>query len=180
MDRSLIHISKFLSLVLRHRPETLGLTLDEHGWANIDVLLEAARAIGKPITRELLLRVVRENDKQRFAISEDGASIRAKQGHSIDVDLGLEPVRPPDILYNGTVQRFLTSIAESGLLPGNRQYVHLSPDSTTARSVGQRRGRPVILEVLAGQMHEDGFLFYLSENGVWLTDRVPARYILFP
>lgn len=180
MDQSLIPTSKFLSLILRHQPELVGLSLDEHGWADIRELLDAARASGRHITRELLLRVVQENDKKRFAISADGTKIRASQGHSIEVDLGLQPVEPPDVLYHGTIERFLASIAENGLRPGSRQHVHLSPDTKTATAVGKRRGRPVILQVLAGQMHRDGFLFCRSENGVWLTDHVPASYIVFP
>ena len=180
MDQSLIRTSKFLSLVLRHQPELIGLSLDEHGWTDIGELLDKAKAPGRHITRELLLRVVRESDKKRFAISEDGTKIRASQGHSIDVDLGLRPVEPPGVLYHGTVQRFLASIAENGLRPGSRQYVHLSPDTKTATAVGKRRGSPVILRVLSGQMHRDGYVIYRSENGVWLTDHVPAKYVVFP
>jgi putative RNA 2'-phosphotransferase len=180
MDQSLIRTSKFLSLVLRHQPELIGLSLDKHGWADIDELLNAARVSDRHITRELLLRVVQENDKKRFAISEHGTKIRASQGHSINVDLGLQPVEPPDILYHGTVQRFVPSIAENGLRSGSRQHVHLSPDTKTATAVGNRRGRSVILRVLAGQMHRDGYVFYQSENGVWLTDHVLAKYIVFP
>jgi putative RNA 2'-phosphotransferase len=179
MDRELISTSKFLSLVLRHRPETIGITLDEQGWAEIEDLLAAANRSGKKLTRPLLERVVRENDKQRFAVSSDGTWIRANQGHSAEVNLGLQPIQPPELLYHGTVARFLDSILTSGLERGSRQYVHLSPDVETARKVGQRRGGPVILTVEAGRMWQDGHTFYRAENGVWLTDAVPAEYLRF-
>ena len=156
MDRELISTSKFLSLVLRRRPETIGITLDEQGWVEIDELLAAASHAGRRLTRPLLERVVRENDKQRFAISPDGTRIRANQGHSVQIDLGRQPTQQPELLYHGTVARFLDSIRESGLEPGNRQHVHLSPDVETARKVGQRRGRPVILIVESGRMWRDG------------------------
>jgi putative RNA 2'-phosphotransferase len=177
MDRELISTSKFLSLVLRHRPEKIGIRLDDEGWVEIDALLAAASRFGRKLTRPLLERVVRENDKQRFAISSDGRHIRANQGHSVAVDLGLHPVEPPELLYHGTVAKFLDSIRASGLVRGTRQYVHLSPDLETARRVGQRRGQPVILVVEAGRMWRDGHLFYRSENGVWLTEHVPPEYL---
>jgi putative RNA 2'-phosphotransferase len=177
MDPELISTSKFLSLVLRHRPEQIGLTLDAQGWADIDALLAAANRSGQQLTRPLLERVVRENDKQRFAISPEGQRIRANQGHSLAVDLRLASVEPPTLLYHGTVARFLDSIWQKGLLPGSRQHVHLSPDVPTAMKVGQRRGRPVVLVVEAGRMWTDGYTFYRSENGVWLTQRVPVEYL---
>jgi putative RNA 2'-phosphotransferase len=177
MHSELTTTSKFLSLVLRHHPEKIGLTLDDQGWVEIDALLAAANRSGKRLTRPLLERVVRENDKQRFAISPDGKRIRASHGHSVQVDLGLTPVQPPDLLYHGTVARFLDSIREQGLVRGSRQYVHLSPDATTARKVGQRRGRPILLVVEAGRMWRDGGKFYLAPNGVWLTEAVPPRYL---
>lgn len=180
MDRSLISTSKFLSLVLRHRPEAIGVELDPHGWIAIGELLAAADRAGRPISRELLNRVVQENDKQRFAVSDDQQRIRASQGHSVDVDLGLNPVQPPDELYHGTVERFLQSIRQQGLRSRTRQHVHLSPDQKTATAVGSRRGDAVILSIASGQMHADGLTFYQSANGVWLTDHVPTRYIQFP
>jgi putative RNA 2'-phosphotransferase len=180
MDHSLIRTSKFLSLVLRHRPEAIGLSLDEHGWADIDELLEAAKQSGKHLTRELICRVVGESDKKRFAINDDQTRIRASQGHSVDIDLGLQPVQPPEMLYHGTVGRFLASIMQTGLRSGSRQHVHLSPDTETAAKVGQRRGVPVILKIRSGDMYRDGLPFYLSENRVWLTDHVPVEYIEFP
>jgi len=180
MDKRLVRTSKFLSLVLRHKPETIGLTIDEHGWADVDELIAAASRAGRALDRPLLLRVVEENDKQRFALSDDGQRIRASQGHSIDVDLELNAVEPPEMLYHGTVKRFLKSIREDGLRPRSRRYVHLSPDVDTATAVGKRRGKPVILRILAGAMGKDGYTFYCSANGVWLTDHVPVQYIRFP
>ena len=162
MDRSLVKTSKFLSLVLRHQPERIGLQLDEQGWAGINDLLDAARRSGHPMDRALLLGVVNENDKRRFAISNDETKIRANQGHSIEVDLGLPPSKPPQLLFHGTVKRFLPSILQSGLVAGARQHVHLSLDIKTAQKVGSRRGSPVVLTVQSGFMHADGHKFYLS------------------
>ena len=169
--------SKFLSLVLRHRPEAIGVTLDENGWVDVDVLLEACREKGQGMTREELAETVRTNDKQRFAFSPDGLRIRANQGHSVAVNLGLEPKTPPDVLYHGTTDRFLESILKQGLQKRKRHHVHLSRDPVTATSVGGRRGRPMVLHIDTARMHADGFLFYCSENNVWLTDEVPAEYI---
>jgi putative RNA 2'-phosphotransferase len=175
-----IRISKFLSLVLRHRPEKIGLQLDASGWADVDDLLQKANRAGVRLDRELLEYVVATNDKKRFSFSQDGTRIRANQGHSIPVDLGLSPVSPPPELYHGTVERFLERIRSEGLLAQNRNYVHLSKDRETAEKVGQRRGKPVILIIPAGRMHGEGYKFFLSENGVWLTAKVPAEYIIFP
>jgi len=179
MEKSLVRTSKFLSLVLRHDPGKIGLRLDPAGWANVDELLSAAAASGTPIGRETLERVVAGNDKQRFAFSPDGTRIRASQGHSVDVDLGLQPRTPPEVLYHGTATRFVDSIREKGLHSASRAHVHLSADEATARAVGQRHGRPVVLTIAAGRMHRDGRPFFRSENGVWLTDEVPAEYIGF-
>ena len=180
MDRSVVRISKFLSLILRHQPEKIGLTLDRNGWADIEELLVAANNTGMQLNRELLIRAVRENDKRRFAINEDETKIRASQGHSIVVDLELSPSKPPKLLYHGTVIRFIESIKQGGLEAGSRQHVHLSIDRKTAISVGRRRGTPVILVIESAAMHTDGYDFYLSANEVWLTDEVPVRYIRFP
>lgn len=180
MDQALVKTSKFLSLVLRHQPEKIGLALDEAGWASIAELLELTRASGRMLDHELLLRVVRENDKQRYAISEDGLRIRANQGHSIDVDLGLVAVVPPDILWHGTIALVLESIRAQGLVPRTRQYVHLSADRHTAEIVGKRRGKPVILQIDAARMAAAGLEFFQSANGVWLTAHVPAGCIAFP
>jgi putative RNA 2'-phosphotransferase len=180
MDPSLVRTSKFLSLVLRHQPETIGLNLDQHGWADIEQLLAAASQSGHRMNREQLLRVVRENDKRRLSISADETKIRANQGHSIDIDLGHQPSEPPSLLYHGTVKRFLAAIRQKGLAAGARQHVHLSIDRETAKTVGARRGPPVILTIESAGMHADGYAFYLSANHVWLTDAVPVRYIRFP
>jgi len=178
MRRDLVKTSKFLSLVLRHEPGSIGLTLDGCGWANIDQLLEAAKKHQRPISRAQLEEIVKSNDKARFAIDHENNRVRARQGHSINVDLGLAPVGPPDLLYHGTVERFLASIRKDGLHPGKRQHVHLSPTAEVARTVGARRGDPIILTVNAGDMARAGFSFYMSENGVWLTDRVPSAFIV--
>jgi putative RNA 2'-phosphotransferase len=177
MEKRFIKTSKFLSLVLRHRPETVGIKLDQAGWVSVAELLTACNARGIRLTREELEEVVRTNDKQRFAFNDDHSRIRASQGHSIEVELEYEPVTPPDILYHGTATRFLDSIKEQGLVNGRRQHVHLSADEATAVNVGSRHGKPVVLKVAAGQMHHDGFTFYLSKNGVWLTDCVPPSYL---
>lgn len=180
MDKGLVRISKFLSLVLRHKPEAIGICLDRAGWVEVDVLLAAARRAGMAISEDTLHRVVLENDKQRFALSEDGRRIRANQGHSVAVDLGLAPLAPPERLYHGTATRLLPAIREQGLRPGRRTHVHLSPDERTATAVGKRHGVPIVLTVLAGRMHEQGLTFYRSANGVWLTAVVPPEYIVFP
>lgn len=175
------NISKFLSLILRHAPDTIGLTLDKNGWADVATLLERAAAHGKRITPAQLQEVVASNDKQRFAFSADGRAIRASQGHSLkSVDLELAPAVPPAILYHGTASRFITSIRQSGLKAQARRHVHLSAERATAVSVGARYGVPVVLSVRAGDMHAQGQLFYQSDNGVWLTDAVPLRFIDFP
>jgi putative RNA 2'-phosphotransferase len=180
MDAGLVRTSKFLSKVLRHAPESVGLTLDGAGWADVDALLAAARGAGVALDRATLDRVVGENDKQRFALSADGRRIRASQGHSVRVELGLRPQAPPEVLYHGTAGRNLESIRRDGLRPGRRTHVHLSEDEEMAVAVGRRHGRPVVLRVLAGQMHAAGHTFYRSENGVWLADAVPPGHIRFP
>ncbi|HEY0064351.1 MAG TPA: RNA 2'-phosphotransferase [Telluria sp.] len=172
--------SKFLSLVLRHKPEEIGLTLDHEGWADIGQLVALSNAKGKPLTRELLVEVVRTSDKQRFAIDPAGTRIRANQGHSIPVDLKLPPQTPPARLFHGTATRFIASIREKGLSAGSRQHVHLSADRETATRVGARHGKPSVLVVDAAAMQRDGMVFYVSENDVWLTEAVPVDYIAFP
>ena len=179
MDPQLVRVSKFMSLVLRHDPGKIGLALDASGWAEVDDLLAGAARAGVRIDRETLERVVAENDKQRFAFNADHTRIRASQGHSVSVDLGLEPRIPPERLYHGTAASSIESIRKTGLHSAKRTHVHLSADEATARSVGQRHGRPVVLTVAAGRMHRDGRQFFRSENGVWLTDAVPVEYIDF-
>ena len=180
MRKDLVPVSKFLSLVLRHKPDRIGLDLDEHGWADIDSLIERANQQGRTLTRAVIDEVVATNEKKRFAISDDGARIRANQGHSVAVDLELKAITPPEMLFHGTATRFLTSIREHGLRPGNRQHVHLSKDEATARTVGARHGEPVILRVRAAAMHDDGHRFFLSDNDVWLTGSVPSAFVVFP
>jgi putative RNA 2'-phosphotransferase len=175
---NLVSASKFLSLILRHQPEVIGLTLDDAGWADIDTLIRLSQP-HKPLTRALIEQVVAENCKQRFAISEDGRRIRANQGHSIEVDLGFLPVTPPTLLYHGTATRFVDAIRREGLAKRSRQHVHLSADADTATVVGARHGKPVVLIVRAGEMAAVGHAFFHSENGVWLTDAVPVGFIDF-
>ena len=167
-------LSKFLSFVLRQDPGSIGLTLDEGGWAAVEDIVAGA---GFPTDAGQIAHVVRASDKQRFALSPDGARIRANQGHSLPVDLGLAPVAPPEVLYHGTAQASLSAILAEGLRPMGRQHVHLSPDPDTAVKVGQRHGRPVVLLVAAGRLAADGQIFYLSANGVWLTGAVAPEYL---
>lgn len=172
-----IEISRFLSFILRHEPDSIGLELDHQGWADLDELLAKSRAAGKGFSRDQLLEVVATNDKKRFTLSPDGKRIRAAQGHSVEVELNLPPLEPPPLLYHGTASRFLESIWQQGLKPQSRQQVHLSADIATATSVGRRHGKPAILEVDSGQMFAAGHLFYQAENGVWLTDKVPVAFL---
>lgn len=170
-------ISKFLSLLLRHQPEKIGLQLDENGWANIEELIEKIAPKGYTFTFEELEEVVATNDKKRFTFNADKTKIRANQGHSLEIELALTPITPPELLYHGTPEKFAAIIREEGIKKMNRHHVHLSQETETAHKVGSRRGKPVILNVMAGQMYRDGILFYQSENGVWLTDFVAPEYI---
>lgn len=172
-----IKISKYLSKHLRHAPERLGLTLAIGGWVNVDDLLSACAAHQFPVTCAELEEVVATSDKQRFAFDETKTRIRANQGHSVDVDLELQPQIPPDVLYHGTGEQSVPAILQSGLLKMSRHHVHLSKDVETARKVGMRHGRPVILAIAAANMHQAGFMFYCSDNGVWLVDEVPSQYL---
>lgn len=176
----LVRTSKFLSLVLRHRPEVAQLQLDPSGWVLVAELLSGCQRCHRPLTPGQLREVVAKNDKQRFELSADGARIRASQGHSVDVQLGYAPTLPPPVLFHGTASDCLPRILEQGLRKGRRHHVHLSPDATSATRVGQRRGKPVVLQVAARCMHQDGHEFFLSTNGVWLTDHVPPRYLRTP
>jgi putative RNA 2'-phosphotransferase len=172
-----VRVSRRLSYVLRHRPGSVGLTLDEAGWVDVEALLAALAGSGLPLTRADLEHVVATNDKRRFAFDATGARVRASQGHSVGVDLGYAALQPPDELFHGTVERFLAAILAEGLRPGSRHAVHLSADVDTARAVGARRGRPVVLRVDAAGMAADGFPFSRSANGVWLVAAVPPRYL---
>jgi len=180
MGQDLVQISKYLSWILRHDPDEIGVTLDEGGWVEVETLMARAHQVGIALDEATLRRIAAGDDKQRFSLSEDGQKLRANYGHSIPVDLGLEPVAPPEHLYHGTARHFLGSIRRAGLVRRGRNYVHLSPDENTARRVGQRHGEPVILIVEAGLMHRHGHLFYSATDGTWLTERVPAGYLRFP
>ncbi|MBY5967669.1 RNA 2'-phosphotransferase [Halomonas denitrificans] len=167
-------ISKFLSYVPRHKPDAIGLALDPEGWADIEDLIVKSDI---PLNLNILHKIVETSDKKRFSLSGDGRYIRANQGHSIDVNLGLEPAKPPKFLYHGTATRFLKSIEEKGLLPQNRQYLHLSSDPHTAAEVGQRHGKPIVLIIPALSMYHQGHKFFQAKNGVWLTENVPPEVI---
>ncbi|TXF88814.1 RNA 2'-phosphotransferase [Neolewinella aurantiaca] len=175
--KKIIRTSRKLSLVLRHKPETIGLELDAQGWADVKSLLHKMAGSGTELSLSDLEKVVEENDKKRFAFSEDGRKIRASQGHSIDIDLNLEPLTPPAKLFHGTAVTSVDSILKSGLEARSRQHVHLSLDLETATKVGARHGKPVVLTVDAGAMHAEGYKFYCSANNVWLTEEVPARFL---
>lgn len=168
--------SKYLSLILRHKPETIGITLDEHGWANVDELI-AGIAKTHDCDRNILEEIVRTDEKQRYSFNEDKTLIRANQGHSIPVDVELEEAVPPEELWHGTGEKYVESIDVQGLIPKSRLYVHLSKDRDTAVKVGGRHGKPVLYLVKAGGMSRDGYPFYLSKNGVWLTKKVPVEYL---
>lgn len=171
-----IKLGRFLSLVLRHNPSAAGIALDEHGWTDVEELLNGVRATGRQIDRETLERIVRENNKQRYAFNEDHTKIRANQGHSLQVDVELKEAKPPRYLYHGTAARFLPAIQAEGIKKMTRQYVHLSGDYQAAAAVGRRHGAPVVLRINAGTMAENGIRFYRSENGVWLCEYVPPEY----
>ena len=177
LDRDDVRRSKLVARVLRHRPGSVGITLDPHGWTDVARLLDALAAHGHHITRADLERVVRHNDKQRFEWDTTLDRIRARQGHSVEVDLGLSPTDPPDRLYHGTPRRNLESILATGLEPRGRHHVHLSEDADTAHRVGARRGEPVVLVVDTAAMAREGFLFWRTTNGVWLAEAVPARFL---
>lgn len=180
MSKLLNDTSKFLSFVLRHEPQAIGITLDSEGWADISALIDGANKSGKSMDRDLLQQVVETSDKKRFSISEDGLRIRAAQGHSTNsVAISYPEKVPPEFLYHGTATRFLDSIQQEGLKPQERQHVHLSEDEHTAIAVGQRYGKPVVLKIEALQMYRQGSKFLQAENGVWLTESVPTSFINF-
>jgi len=176
-DKQLTHLSRFLSLVLRHKPETIGIELDNNGWTDIGILIEKFKDHGTEINLEILNHIVATNTKKRFAFDVTGTKIRASQGHSVGIDPGYTTEKPPELLFHGTAEKSVTSILEHGLYKQKRQHVHLSMDREVAKAVGQRHGKPVVLRVLSGKMFSDNFTFYLSDNGVWLTDHVPAEYL---
>lgn len=170
------NISKYISLILRHKPEVIGITLDEHGWANVQELV-AGIAKDNDFNMEMLEEIVATDNKRRYSFNEDRTLIRANQGHSIPVDVELECVAPPEYLWHGTGEKYVASIDEDGLIPKSRLYVHLSGDEETAMKVGKRHGKPVLYRVLSGKMQQDGYDFFRSANGVWLTKQVPVCYL---
>jgi putative RNA 2'-phosphotransferase len=176
-EKQSIKLSKFLSLVLRHKPETIGIELDKAGWTDVSLLIKKCKATGIGIDFETLKHIVETNPKKRFSFNQNQRKIRANQGHSIEIELGYAPQAPPVILYHGTGKKSLDSILKTGLEKRERHHVHLSEDIATALKVGQRHGEPVVLEVLAAQMASDNFIFYRSDNGVWLTDNVSTEYL---
>lgn len=170
--------SVFISLILRHKPEVIGISLDRHGWANVQKLIDGINKTGKySVDMPMLEEIVRTDNKQRYSFNEDKTKIRANQGHSINVDVELKEAVPPEILYHGTGEKYVESINTEGLKPKSRLYVHLSKDIDTAINVGKRHGKPVVYKISAGEMHRQGYEFYLSENGVWLTKIVPVNFI---
>jgi len=179
MSKKNKNTSKFLSYVLRHNPEKLGITLDENGWTSVAILLEKINVEPYSLSMDELEEIVATNTKKRFAFNDDQTKIRANQGHSVAIDLGIASKQPPEFLYHGTVEKFIVSIQEKGLIKGSRQHVHLSADKETAINVGSRRGKPIILTVRSSEMHAENYAFYQSENGVWLTDEVPTKFIEF-
>ena len=175
---NLTKTSKFIALILRHKPETIGISLDEHGWADVQDLIDGINATGKHhIDMRDLEEIVRMDEKQRYSFNEDKSHIRANQGHSIPVDVELKECIPPAVLYHGTGEKYVAAIDAQGLIPKSRLYVHMSADTDTARNVGSRHGKPVIYEIDCNSMLSDGYKFYLSENHVWLTKSVPACYL---
>lgn len=176
-EKQLTRISKFLSLVLRHQPEIISIQLDQNGWTDVNELIEKANNHGIKLDRETLNHIVATNSKKRFAFNDTFDKIRANQGHSVDIELGYTNQKPPEVLFHGTAEKFAQSILETGIEKRSRQHVHLSSDLETAMKVGQRHGKPFVFKVLAEQMYNDNFQFFISDNGVWLTDYVPTKYL---
>ncbi len=180
MNKQQVVDSKFLSYVLRHKPDSIGLKLDKNGWTDILELIKCANSHGNSLTKKSILDAVKNNDKQRFMLSSDDTRIRASQGHSLNIDLELESQKPPEHLYHGTAKRFLSSIFEKGIHPSSRNHVHLSVSYETAMVVGRRYGKPIVLKIDSKKMNDDGCIFFLSENGIWLTEYVSPFYIENP
>lgn len=176
-SRELKHLSKFMSLILRHKPETIGISLDPHGYADVDELLKGMNKHGSTIDFETLEEIVKTDNKQRYSFNSDKSKIRANQGHSIEVNVDLEELQPPNVLYHGTGEKSVQSIKEQGIKKMGRLYVHLSKDYETAIKVGSRHGKPVVFQIDTKQMYQDGYQFFLSKNKIWLTKKVPTKYI---
>ena len=172
IEIDLTNKSKFISLILRHKPETIGIKLDKHGYANVNELLE-----GVNINFDTLEKIVREDEKGRYSFNEDKTKIRANQGHTINVDVELEEKIPPDILYHGTATKYEESINRKGLIAKERLYVHMTDDLENAKKVGARHGKLIVYEIDAKQMAKDGIKFYLSVNNVWMTKKVDVKYL---
>ncbi|HFL2524774.1 TPA: RNA 2'-phosphotransferase [Clostridioides difficile] len=170
-------LSIFISLILRHKPETIGIKLDDYGYADVNELIEKINNTGRNINIEILEQIVKEDNKQRYSFNDDRSKIRANQGHSINVNVELRELEPPKYLYHGTATRFLDNIKNEGIIKQSRLYVHLSRDIDTAIKVGKRHGTPVILKINTGKMYENGYKFYLSENNVWLCEYIPFKYV---
>lgn len=169
---------KFVSYILRHHPERIGITLDEHGWADVQELIDGVNSQDRhELTKEILDALVASPDKARYSYNEDQTKIRANHGHSVRVDVELQPQTPPDILYHGTGEKYVAAIDEIGLIGKSRLYVHLSETTEVATGVGGRHGKPVVYRVRAGEMAKDGYVFFKSLSGIWLTERVPAQYL---
>lgn len=166
-----------MSLILRHKPEIIEITLDEHGWANVNELIKGIAKNNAGFNMDILEQIVRTDSKQRYSFNDDKSLIRANQGHSVNVDVELKEKEPPEYLYHGTGEKYVKSINQDGLIPKSRLYVHLSKDIKTAENVGKRHGKEVVYRINSGQMYRDGYKFYLSENGVWLTKEVPVKYL---
>lgn len=171
-------VSRYMSLILRHKPEVIGITIDEHGWANVEELIQGIEKNNPGFNMEALEEIVKTDSKQRYSFNDDKTLIRANQGYSIQVDVELTEKEPPCILYHGTGEKYVTSIDKNGLIPKSRLYVHLSQDIETARAVGKRHGKEIIYSVNSAQMYKDGYKFYLSKNGIWLTKKVPMKYLM--
>lgn len=174
---NLRNLSRYMSLILRHKPEVIGITLDEHGWASVNDLICGIEKNNPGFNMNILEQIVRTDSKQRYSFNDDKSLIRANQGHSVNVDVELKEKEPPEYLYHGTGEKYVKSINQDGLIPKSRLYVHLSKDIKTAENVGKRHGKEVVYRINSGQMYRDGYKFYLSENGIWLTKEVPIKYL---
>ena len=174
---NLTNLSRYMSLILRHKPEVIEITLDEHGWASVNDLICGIEKNNPGFNMDILEQIVRTDSKQRYSFNDDKSLIRANQGHSVNVDVELKEKEPPEYLYHGTGEKYVKSINQDGLIPKSRLYVHLSKDIKTAENVGKRHGKEVVYRINSGQMYRDGYKFYLSENGVWLIKEVPVKYL---
>ncbi len=174
---NLTNLSRYMSLILRHKPEVIEITLDEHGWASVNDLICGIEKNNPGFNMDILEQIVRTDSKQRYSFNDDKSLIRANQGHSVNVDVELKEKEPPEYLYHGTGEKYVKSINQDGLIPKSRLYVHLSKDIKTAENVGRRHGKEIVYRIDSGQMYRDGYKFYLSENGVWLTKEVPVKYL---